>query len=213
MKTSYPPCLERGHRPYARQSVLLLLAGLLLAGCGSLPLVSRTPVPANTAEAVPASLAAGFERARTLAQGGDEVAAISELERLASAHPTYSGPLLNLGLLHLRADRLQPAREALLGAIARNANNAAAHNQLGILYRKTGEFEQAERAYMRALQIDAGYALAHLNLGVLYDLYLQRPQQALQAFRQYQALALQPEPQVADWINELQRRLASGAGP
>lgn len=190
----------------------MLVACALLAGCDALPLLSRESPAEVPVETVPGPLAEGFQRAQALVQDGDEAAAVRELERLAQAYPTYSGPLLNLGILHLRAERLEPAREALLGAVARNAGNAAAHNQLGILYRRAGEFEQAERAYLQALQIEPGYALAHLNLGVLYDLYLQRPQQALQAFRQYQLLAEQPQPQVAGWINELQRRLASDGG-
>lgn len=188
----------------------VLMACAALAGCGALPMLSRAPAPQAEGETAPAQLTAGFEQAMAAARQGDETAAIRELERLAQAYPQYSGPLLNLGILHLRAQRLDQARDALLGALARNPGNAAAHNQLGIVYRLQGEFEPAERAYLQALQTDPGYALGHLNLGVLYDLYLQRPQQALQAYRQYQALALQPRPEVAEWINELQRRVAAG---
>lgn len=197
---------------WARGAVLLLTAGLLV-GCGSLPLLPRKAPPAIVVDEVPQPLSAGFEQAMTAAQQGDETAAISELERLAQAYPQYGGPLLNLGLLHLRAGRLEPARDAFLGAVARNARSAPAFTHLGIVYRRLGEFEQAERAYQQAVQADPSYPLSYLNLGVLHDLYLQQPQQALQAYRQYQALALQPRPEVAEWINELQRRVAAGGTP
>ncbi len=205
-------CYRQGQGVCTFQHALTLVVTLLLAGCSTVPLMSRTRTPVTTVDVVPAALNAGFEQAMTSAQQGDEAAAVRELEQLAQAYPQYAGPLLNLGILHLRANRLQEAEQAFLAALARNAGNALAYNQLGIVYRLQGRFEQAERAYQQALLSDPGYALAYLNLGVLYDLYLQRSQQALQAYRQYQALAITPRPEVAEWISELQRRLASGGG-
>jgi Flp pilus assembly protein TadD len=128
---------------------------------------------------------------------------------LASAYPSYSGPLLNLGILQARAGKLTEAEQTLRGAVERNANNAAAFNQLGIVYRKLGRFTDADDAYQHALQIDPNYALAHLNLGVLCDLYLQQPQRALQAYERYLELAATPDQKVNGWVSELKKRIGT----
>ncbi len=114
---------------------------------------------------------------------------------LATAYPSYSGPLLNLGILHAKAGKLDEAEKAIRDAIARNGNNAAAFNQLGIVQRKQGEFKDASDAYTRAVQIDPNYALAWLNLGVLCDLYLQEPQRA-GSYERYLATTASPDAKV-----------------
>lgn len=140
---------------------------------------------------------------------GDFAAAEQEFRALAASYPSYSGPLLNLGILHAKAGRLDEAEKSIRGAVERNANNAAAFNQLGIVYRKLGRFKEADEAYQRALQVDPNYALAYLNLGVLCDLYLQQPQRALEAYERYLALAATPDAKVSNWVTELKKRLGS----
>src|SRR5690606_29818103 len=125
---------------------------------------------------------------------------------LAAAYPAYSGPLLNLGILHVKAGKLDEAEQVIREAIARNGNNAAAFNHLGIVYRKLGRFKEADEAYTRAVQIDPNYALAYLNLGVLCDLYLLEPQRALEAYERYLSLAETPDAKVNAWVSELRKR-------
>jgi Flp pilus assembly protein TadD len=141
--------------------------------------------------------------------GGDAAAAESELRALADAYPTFSGPLLNLGILQAKANRFQDAETSLRAAVDRNGNNAQAFNQLGIVYRKLGRFKEADVAYQRAVEIDPNYAIAYLNLGVLCDLYLQQPQRALEAYERYLALAGAPDDKVNGWVTELKKRLGS----
>lgn len=136
----------------------------------------------------------------------------------SAAYPTYSGALLNLGILQAKAGKLDAAEQSLKGAIERNAS-AAAFNQLGIVYRRLGRFKEADAAYQQALQIDPAYANAHLNLGVLCDLYLRQPQRALEAYERYLQLATTPDDavtakvtaKVTGWVTELKARL--GAQP
>ena len=142
---------------------------------------------------------------------GDLAAAEQGFRALAAAYPSYSGPLLNLGILHAKAGKLDEAEKAIRDAIARNGNNAAAFNQLGIVQRKQGRFKEANEAYTRAVQIDPNYALAWLNLGVLCDLYLQEPQRALEAYERYLQLASSPDAKVNGWVSELKKRI--GADP
>jgi tetratricopeptide (TPR) repeat protein len=129
---------------------------------------------------------------------------------LSAAYPTYSGALLNLGILQARAGKLEDAEKTLQSAIERNAS-AAAFNQLGIVYRRLGRFTDADAAYQQALQIDPSYANAHLNLGVLCDLYLRQPQRALESYERYLQLAATPDAKVSGWVTELKARM--GAQP
>jgi tetratricopeptide (TPR) repeat protein len=159
--------------------------------------------------AIPPEATQQFDRAVTLMSSGDLAAAEQGFRALATAYPSYSGPLLNLGILHAKAGRLDEAEKAIRGAVERNASNAAAFNQLGIVYRKLGRFKEADEAYQRALQVDPNYALAYLNLGVLCDLYLQQPERALQAYERYLQLATNPDAKVNGWITELKKRIGS----
>ena len=130
-----------------------------------------------------------FDQAVVHMSAGDAGGAERGFRALATAYPTYSGPLLNLGILQVKAGRFEDAEKTLRGAVERNAQQRAAFNQLGIVYRKLGRFKEADVAYQRAVQIDPNYAIAYLNLGVLCDLYLQQPERALEAYERYLALA------------------------
>lgn len=198
----------------------IAVLGLLLAGCGSAPIDSDAQQEKAAAEAaagvpaepvLPAEAVQQFERAVQAMSSGDLATAEQGFRSLATAYPSYSGPLLNLGILHARAGKLDEAEKVIRDAIARNDNNAAAFNQLGIVQRKQGKFKDANDAYTRAVQIDPNYALAWLNLGVLCDLYLQEPQRALEAYERYLSTASSPDAKVNGWVTELRKRI--GAEP
>jgi Flp pilus assembly protein TadD len=204
------------YRHYASVAALLVLAA-----CGSSPPAPEEPakqeVSADAAAAgaapveqpLPPEAAQKFDQAVAHMSGGDVASAERELRALADAYPTYSGPLLNLGILQVKASRFEDAEKSLRAAVDRNGNNAQAFNQLGIVYRKLGRFKEADVAYQRAVEIDPNYAIAYLNLGVLCDLYLQQPQRALEAYERYLALAGTPDEKVNGWVTELKKRLGS----
>jgi tetratricopeptide (TPR) repeat protein len=203
------------NRPLPRGLLAIALLGFLLAGCGSAPTQKEREAEqaaATPAEPVlPPEAVQQFERAVALMSSGDLAQAEQSFRALADAYPAYSGPLLNLGILHAKAGKLDEAEQAIREAISRNGNNAPAFNQLGIVYRKLGRFQEADQAYTRAVQIDPEYELAWLNLGVLCDLYLQEPQRALEAYQRYLSLAENPDAKVNSWVNELKKRI--GADP
>jgi len=211
-------CHNSAHSGHAgwRGLIAGVLFGFLLSGCGSAP-TGRDEVAAEAAAGVPAEpvlppeAVQQFELAVQAMSSGDLAAAEQGFRALAAAYPSYSGPLLNLGILHTRAGKLDEAEKAIRDAIARNGNNAAAFNQLGIVQRKQGKFQEANEAYTRAVQIDPNYALAWLNLGVLCDLYLQEPQRALEAYERYLSTASSPDAKVNNWVIELKKRI--GADP
>jgi len=199
------------------------VAMLLLAACGSSPpkpeAAAKQEAPADAAAAagtttpveqpVPPEAVQKFDQAVSYMSGGDAASAEREFRALADAYPTYSGPLLNLGILQAKASRFEDAEKSLRAAVDRNGSNAQAFNQLGIVYRKLGRFKEADVAYQRAVEIDPNYAIAYLNLGVLCDLYLQQPQRALEAYERYLALAGTPDEKVNGWVTELKKRLGS----
>jgi Flp pilus assembly protein TadD len=197
------------------------VALLLLAACGSSPPAPEAPakqeVPADAAAAagtapieqpLPPEAVQRFDQA-VARMSGDAATAEREFRALAETYPTYSGPLLNLAILQVKAGRFADAEQSLRAAVDRNGNNAQAFNQLGIVYRKLGRFKEADVAYQRAVELDPNYAIAWLNLGVLCDLYLQQPQRALEAYERYLTLAGAPDEKVSSWVTELKKRLGS----
>jgi tetratricopeptide (TPR) repeat protein len=206
--------------------LVAFVLSVALAGCGSAPKLPSTAeatgqgAPAGeqapaaaAAEPLPPEAVQQFDQAVLRMNAGDVAAAEQAFLSLAAQYPSYSGALVNLGILQAKANRLDEAEKTLRGALARNGANAAALNQLGIVYRKLGRFQEADESYQRAVQADPNYALAWLNLGVLCDLYLQQPQRALEAFERYLAVAPSPDQKVSTWVAELKKRVGAGAEP
>lgn len=214
----FPICVN------SKPHLLGVFALSVLVGCASSPTVEQAaPPPASAAvepqsAPVPAEAQQGFDEALSLIGAGQFDQAEQRLQALSSAYPDYVGPWLNLGILRVKAKRYADAEIFFKSALERDARSTVAYNYLGIVYRNLGRFKDAEAAYQQALSIDDNYALAHLNLGVLCDLYLQQPERALAEFQRYLELSATPEPKVAAWVKELQRRAGSnkptnGAAP
>jgi len=199
----------------AKGSILVCLISLsaALAGCAtSLPSTdTRAPAPANAAvnkpePAVNPAVQRDFAAALSAIKLGRYPDAERMLLSLTRAHPEFSGPYANLGIVYFRLGKLPEATEALEKAISINPDRAAYYNQLGIVYRQRGQLDKAYEAYTRALQIDSNYLNSHLNLGILYDLYLQDRGKALQHYERYQALLPSADAQVNKWIVDLKQR-------
>jgi tetratricopeptide (TPR) repeat protein len=172
------------------------------------------PASAATVEPpLPPEAVQQFDNAVAMVTAGNLAAAESAFRSLSSAYPSYSGPLVNLGILQAKAGRLDDAEKTFKSALERKVDSAPAYNQLGIVYRKQGRFKESDEAYTRAVQIDPSYANAYLNLGVLCDLYLQQPQRALEAFERYLSLTSAPDEKVSGWVKELKVRLGSAQRP
>ena len=86
-------------------------------------------------------------------------------------------------------------------------------NELGVLHGRHGRFAEAEAAYQRAIEVEPGFAAAYYNLAILYELYIPRPELALQNYEQYLQLdgAGDEGQDVQKWVAELRRRV--GATP
>jgi tetratricopeptide (TPR) repeat protein len=190
---------------------LAALAALLcvVAGCA---LPGRSVEPAAV-DALPPALTARYDAAVARFTAGESAAAAEEFRALAAAYPGHAGPLLNLALIESRAGRDAEAMALLEAAAAVCTQCGAIWNERGVLDRRAGRFTAAETAYRRAIEVEPGYALAYYNLAVLYELYLQRPDLALDNYRRY--LEATPEParmaSVNQWVTDLERRAAVAA--
>lgn len=169
---------------------------------------SRSPVMAVDAgkqQAVMA-VAADYARAMGMMDTGQDAEALELLRTIAAKAPALSGPLVNQGVILLRQKQYADAETQLLKALEINARNPYGYNLLGIALREQGKFANARSAYESALALDPDYAKAHFNLGVLADLYEQDLPRALTHYERYQALQSKPDPAVANWIIDLQKR-------
>jgi tetratricopeptide (TPR) repeat protein len=95
---------------------------------------------------------------------------------------------------------------ALEAAVAAAPDDCAARTALALRLRHDGAFADAETHYLACLAARPDFAPAQLNLGILYELYLNRPADALEAYRRYQALTGAPDPRVAGWMQNIERR-------
>lgn len=166
------------------------------------PTVTVDPAKQQAAMAV----GADFARALTLMKDGNDAEALPLLQQIAAKVPQFSGPLVNQGVILLKQEKYADAEAVLRNALKVNPRSPYAQNLLGIALRQQGKFADARTAYEAALALDPGYGKAHFNLGVLADLYLQDLPLALAHYEKYQSLQAKPDPAVANWIVDLQKR-------
>ncbi len=190
---------------------LAILSVLLTAGCSLVGGESATESAAASAASGPSpEVLADYSAALVQLQAGDLAAAESALQSFSAAHPELAGPLLNLALLRMRQGDDVAALAWIEQASAVCTSCAPVWNELGVLHRRQGRFAESEQAYRRAIELDADYALAYYNLAVLYDLYIERPELALENYQQYLSLGSEEgHAEVERWIADLRRRVSA----
>lgn len=203
---------------------LLLLAGSLLAGCGSM-VKEEGPVPAQPSAAsaptvteasqpgVSDALMLSFRRGTTAMERKQWAAAETEFRGLIAKAPDLPGPQVNLALVYLASGRTAEGEAALKAAAQRWPDFAPAQFQLGVWLSDRGQFKDADRAFAAALAADPDYGPAHYDRGIINELYLQNLQVALTHYEAYQGLQATPDPEVARWITDLRRRTGTAAPP
>ena len=195
--------------PSIKSFWLLLGLALLLTGCSTVP-SSRSTESAEKPSAVDSALQRSYDQALQALRQGELEQAMGAFEELAKENPGLSGPMTNIGIIHLKQNQPEAAEKAFQEALSRNPESAPAHNQLGVALRLQGRFQEAESAYLSALEQDPAYLLAHRNLGILYDLYLAQPAKALEQYRHCQQLSENDNREFEGWILDLERRVAKG---
>lgn len=190
----------------------VLLLALALAGCATVR-DTRVGAPSGATTETPSpELQSTYDALLARLQSGDATA-VTDLEKFSTAHPDLAGPLLNLGLARAKAGDEAAAQDYFQRATQVCTNCGPAWNELGVLGRRQGRFADAEQAYLRAIELQPGYAAAYYNLAVLYELYLPRPELALQNYERYLQLggAEGVSPDVEKWVADLRRRVGTTA--
>lgn len=193
--------------------VLLLVAGsVLLAGCGLLGVgsgaSSGTPGDAPVAAPSP-ELEARYASLVADLKSTDEArvaAAVDAMETFSREHPDLAGPLLNLGLVRVRAGDPAGALALFNEAAAACSRCGPVWNEIGVLDAHQGRFADAEQAYRRAIELAPDDAAAYYNLAILYELYIPRPELAVQNYEQYLQLGGDGK-DVEKWLVDLRRRV------
>jgi len=208
--------LRPGWTDKTLRAAVLMLGMTALAGCGTFGGAADAP-PAGAASAATAAapdpeLQQRYAELLTRLQSGDATAT-AELEKFSAAHPDLAGPLLNLGLARVRAGDEAAAADYFQRATTVCSQCGPAWNELGVLGRQQGRFADAEQAYLRAIGLQPDYAPAYYNLAVLYELYLPRPELALQNYERYLQLggADGASADVEKWVADLRRRVGNTA--
>ena len=158
-------------------TTLVLLTLPLLVACGA-----GGVREGQEAVSVDARAARDYAESLVLLQSGADDPAAKLLHEISTANPDLAGPLANLALIEARRDRLDEAARLLAEAAKVCTRCAPIWNELGVIERRRGQFAAAETAYRAALEADATLVDARVNLAVLYELYLQRPELALEQY-------------------------------
>jgi Flp pilus assembly protein TadD len=191
---------------------------LLTIGCSSMS-TSQQPSEENTSSTATATQRASESKDPKLTKALQSIhrlykknklkQAKSELQQLIEENPRQPAPNIDLGIIQLDESLPEAAEQSFMAALAIDRQNSTAHNLLGVSLRMQGKFSEAEQAYQAALKYQPGYLHAHRNLGILYDLYLAKPQQALQHYQQYQTMLGNKDKEIENWIIDLQRRIGN----
>ncbi len=194
-----------------KPGVLLLAFALgALSGCATLRHDPVGAASAATPGAPSPELQSAYDSLLARLQSGD-AAAITDLEKFSAAHPDLAGPLVTLGLAKARAGDEVAAADCFQRATTVCSRCGPAWNELGVLARQQGRFADAEQAYLRGIELEPDYAPAYYNLAVLYELYIPRPELALQNYERYQQAGGTDGGDVEKWLVDLRRRV--GATP
>jgi tetratricopeptide (TPR) repeat protein len=195
----------------------LLVASLTISGCSGTPTRQVASTETTEATATPAKRLQPssansqeqrrFDAAVALMRKDDIVKAKQSLLALIDNNPGLAGAYINLGIIQLNEGEAGKAEASFNNALQLKPDSLPAHNQLGIALRMQGKFQEAEQAYRAALAISPDYLMAHRNLGILYDLYLTKPQLALQHYKRCQILSASEDKQIGGWILDLERRI------
>ncbi|MCU7844611.1 MAG: tetratricopeptide repeat protein [Candidatus Thiodiazotropha sp. (ex Monitilora ramsayi)] len=197
--------------PSIKPLSLILTITLLISGCSTMQ--ERPGEQASTVETkeaqkkITSALEQDYAAALKSMREGKTERAKRQFEQLAEKNPELAGPQTNLGIIQLKENDPAAAEQSFRNAIKSNPQSAEAHNQLGLVLRLQGRFQEAEQAYQTALEVEPVYRLAHRNLGILYDLYLAKPEQALEHYRVCQKLAETEDREIEGWIIDLERRV------
>jgi Tfp pilus assembly protein PilF len=133
----------------------------------TVPIYLRLKPEANPALAgVPRSALDLFVKAQEAARKGDAARAESLLGEAIAQHPQFGLAQNELGLVHMRAGRLDKALEAYAAAAKALPDDASVQLNYGTALTQKKDFAEAEKQLRRALKKLDKSATGHMYLGV-----------------------------------------------
>jgi tetratricopeptide (TPR) repeat protein len=192
-----------------RNLAISLLAAAIVAGCATSGSVQPESEPVIVRPVVVAEHGGEWLLgAIALIKEGNFRQAEANLEEIVKVRPDIPEAHFNLGWVKQQLRKHAEAITHLRAGLQLRPGDVRAANLIAISQRELGLFSEAEATYIEALTVAPDYDKALLNLGILYELYLRKPQLALERYRRYQALRQTPDTRVAGWIAVLERQEA-----
>ncbi|MFH0997559.1 MAG: tetratricopeptide repeat protein [Pseudomonadota bacterium] len=96
-------------------------------------------------------------------ENGDFANAIGCYKKAIALSPEYPVPLNNLGVVYLKSNKLELAREYFSKAIALNPEYIKAICNLAVVSYKMGELETTRQLYQKAKRIDSSYVKQRID--------------------------------------------------
>lgn len=191
-------------------SALAAIALIATGGCGTAPKGGAEPVEPVIVRPVVVAERGGEELVAALAllKEGNFRQAEANLEEIVKVRADIPEAHFNLGWVKHQLKKYVEAIVQLQNGLKLRPGEVRAYNLMALSQRELGQFAEAEATYAKALAIAPDNDRLHLNLGILYDLYLLKPETALEHYRRYQALQKAPDTKVAGWITVLERKKA-----
>jgi tetratricopeptide (TPR) repeat protein len=107
-----------------------------------------------------------------------------------------------LGILNLQRGKLSAAEESFRNIIGKYPGYYEGYLNLGLTLRRQGRFKEASVVYVEGIAATGDPDL-YLNLGVLYELYLGKPERALDNYRKFIELEGAESLRINGWIGYL----------
>ncbi|MBY8978026.1 tetratricopeptide repeat protein [Rhodobacteraceae bacterium NNCM2] len=137
----------------------------------------------KAAEIQPKSLQFQADLAQVHLMAGDEVAAIRTCENCLRIDPKFVPARLNLGILLMRADRIDEAGDCFEKVVGANPNVVDAYGGLGVVRQRQKRLKEAANAFEKAAALAPRDPELRSNLGgVLHE--LGESEKAADCFRQ-----------------------------
>lgn len=133
----------------------ILLAAVVLAGCGDSPEEKQDKIDR------------GLDRALQLQNGGQDDRARDEFQKVLDLDPTNKYAVYNLALLDQLAGRTQEAEGKYRVVIKLDPQYQPALYNLGVILGAAGRSDEAAALYQRAIAARPNSANAHFNLALL----------------------------------------------
>ena len=137
--------------------------------------------------------------------------ALRMFEELEAQYPGFSGPRTNIGMIYIHQQQFEKAAEAFKKALEINDENEFAYSNLALTYRELGKFTEAKESYQKAIELNPNDPLPHYNLGILAELYLRDLPLAVQSFEHYKLANRKKDPEVDNWLIDLNNRIKQQA--